>query len=184
MDTKQRDQSSKILFEQYLQLDIEAEWIGLKRCPHRNWFCTPIGATIIGWENAIHYCFIDKFGNVVFAVNPETCCQYYVYPIAYHFYDFLSMILTVGHAATLEQTILWSKEEYYAFESDPRNVKYCMRNEVQSILNLIKTQLHIMPNKDPFAYIKNIQSSFDYSQIPFSKDFYENYLPLPTPPCK
>ena len=48
-------------------------WIGLERGElNPQYFCTPSGAQIIGWENSIHYCFLPDYGEMVFAVNPES----------------------------------------------------------------------------------------------------------------
>ena len=36
------------------------------------YFCTPKGASIIGWAgvDGVHYCFVRGFGEMVFAVSP------------------------------------------------------------------------------------------------------------------
>ena len=81
------------LYSKLKALSIDASWIGLSIEEGPDYFCTPIGSTIIGWDNGIHYCFIEGFGEMVFCVNPETCCDYYVYPLANNFNDFLSLIL-------------------------------------------------------------------------------------------
>ena len=83
-------------------------------------FCTPIGAEIIGWDNGIHYCFIEGFGDMVFCVNPETCCDYFVYPIARNFCDFLGLILATGGTNTLQQIIWWDKKMFDDFVNHPR----------------------------------------------------------------
>ena len=60
------------MYEKYCQLKIDSRWIGLEKsdlCV--DYFCTPINATVIGWENSIHYCFIKGYWDMVFAVNPE-----------------------------------------------------------------------------------------------------------------
>ena len=53
------------MYEKYCQLEIDSKWIGLEKsdlCV--KYFCTPIDATVIGWENSIHYCFINKILSV------------------------------------------------------------------------------------------------------------------------
>ena len=70
-----------MLYEKYKNLKIDGSWIGLESGGRMPCFCTPIGTEIIGWDNGIHYCFIEGFGDMVFCVNPETCCDYFVYPI-------------------------------------------------------------------------------------------------------
>ena len=89
-----------LLYEKYKNLKIDGSWIGLEAGTQTPYFCTPIGAEIIGWDNGIHYCFIKSFGDMVFCVNPETCCDYNVYPIARNFCDFLGLILATGNTRT------------------------------------------------------------------------------------
>ena len=55
-----------LLYEKYKNLKIDGSWIGLEAGTQTPYFCTPIGAEIIGWDNGIHYCFIKSFGDMVF----------------------------------------------------------------------------------------------------------------------
>ena len=58
------------LFEQYMNLNIDAVWIGLEKRDEMRYSCTPIGAKIFGWDcGGLHYCFIDGFG----ACLPAAC---------------------------------------------------------------------------------------------------------------
>lgn len=61
------------IYEKFSQLDIAGRLIGLEKGNYGGYFCTPVNATIIGWENCIHYCFFEGYGEMVFAVNPESC---------------------------------------------------------------------------------------------------------------
>ena len=82
------------MYEKFIRLGIEGRWIGLEKSDMCvEYFCTPVNATMIGWENSIHYCFIRGYRDMVFAVNPETCVEKYVYPLAMNFKDFLRLIL-------------------------------------------------------------------------------------------
>ena len=83
-------------YEKYKALNLDGGPIGLAEEDGEPWFCTPVGAEIIGWDNGIHYCFLPEFGEMVFCVNAETCCDQLVYPIAETFRDFLRLILAVG----------------------------------------------------------------------------------------
>ena len=53
------------LYEKYKNLKIDGSWIGLEPGEETPYFCTPIGAEIIGWDNGIHYCFIEDFGDII-----------------------------------------------------------------------------------------------------------------------
>ncbi len=161
------------LYEKYKNLKIDGSWIGLEAGAQTPYFCTPIGAEIIGWDNGIHYCFIKGFGDMVFCVNPETCCDYNVYPIARNFCDFLGLILATGNTNTLQQIIWWDKKRFEDFVNSPEEQEYRVRPEVQSVLSTIRKGIDIAPIDTPFEYIKDLQSNFPYEQIPFTNEYYD-----------
>ena len=118
------------MYEKYCQLDIDGTRIGLEKSDMCvDYFCTPLDATVIGWENSIHYCFIRGYRDMVFAVNPESCVDKYVYPLAMNFKDFLRLILACGSTTAVEQIIGWSKEQF-----DDRKIKFS--NEYYDTLGL------------------------------------------------
>ncbi len=162
------------LYEKYKSLNIDGSYIGLEQGDETgDYFCTPVGAKVIGWDNGIHYCFIDGFGEVVFCVNPETCCDYLVYPIAKNFYDFLSLILSTKNVNTMQQIIWWDKPEYEQFMRDPNTVEWAEQSKTVSILNKIKTELGVQPMEHPFEYIKEVQKDFPYEKIEFTNEYYD-----------
>ncbi len=161
------------LYEKYKNLKIDGSWIGLEAGAQTPCFCTPIGAEIIGWDNGIHYCFIKGFGDMVFCVNPETCCDYNVYPIARNFCDFLGLILATGNTNTLQQIIWWDKKRFEDFVNSPEEQEYRVRPEVQGVLSTIRKGIDIAPIDTLFEYIKDLQSNFPYEQIPFTNEYYD-----------
>lgn len=55
------------MYEKYCHLAIDGRWIGLEKSDMNiEYFCTPVDARIIGWENSIHYCFIRGYRDMVF----------------------------------------------------------------------------------------------------------------------
>ena len=162
-----------LLYEKYKNLKIDGSWIGLEAGAQTPYFCTPIGAEIIGWNNGIHYCFIKGFGDMVFCVNPETCCDYNVCPIARNFCDFLGLILATGNTNTLQQIIWWDKKRFEDFVNSPEEQEYRVRPEVQGVLSTIRKGIDIAPIDTPFEYFKDLQSNFPYEQIPFSNEYYD-----------
>lgn len=159
------------LYEKFQSLKVDTSYIGLSRGNDIRYFCTPNGSTVIGWDNCIHYVFINGFGEMVFAVNPETCCDFYVYPLAYNFSDFLSLVLAAKGTNALQQIIQWNKSQYIRFISSPEEVEYASKNEVKNVLESIQS-LGITKIEYPFEYVKAIQKKFNYSQIPFDDEFY------------
>ena len=161
------------LYTKYKNLKIDGSWIGLELGTQTPYFCTPIGAEIIGWDNGIHYCFIKDFGDMVFCVNPETCCDYNVYPIARNFCDFLGLILATGNTNILQQIIWWDKKRFEDFVNSPEEQEWRVRPEVEGALSTIRKGTGIAPIDTPFEYVKAIQKDFDYSKIQYSDEYYE-----------
>ena len=160
------------IYEKYCQLNIDGRWINLEKTEENTeYFCTPIGANIIGWENGgIHYCFIDGYGEMVFAANPESCVDKYVYPLAMNFEDFLRLILACGSTTAVEQIIMWDKEQFEKFLHSEDNP---IVPEQREILNRIQSELNIIPMENPFEYVKAVQVQFDDRKIKFSNEYYD-----------
>lgn len=161
------------LYEKYKNLKIDGKWIGLEPGTETPYFCTPVGAEIIGWDNGIHYCFIKGFGDMVFCVNPETCCDYHVYPIARNFRDFLGLILATGNTNILQQIIWWDKKRFDDFVNSPNEQENKSRPEVKGVLNTIRKEMDVVWIDAPFEYIKELQSSFPYDRILFTNEYYD-----------
>lgn len=159
------------MYEKYCQLDIDGRWIGLEKSDMCvEYFCTPIDATVIGWENSIHYCFIRGYRDMVFAVNPETCVESHVYPLAMNFKDFLRLILACGSTTAVEQIIGWSKEQFEAFLISDDNA---MLPEQKIVLDRIRTELKLAPMENPYEYVKAVQEQHDDSKIKFTNEYYD-----------
>lgn len=109
---------------------------------------------------------------MVFAVNPDTVCDYYVYPLANNFSDFLSLVLATKGTNTLQQIIQWDKQQYMDFSSSPDEVEYASSKKVIEALEAIRS-IGVLPMENPFEYVKKIQNSFQYSKIVFSDEFYD-----------
>ncbi|MEF9971038.1 MAG: hypothetical protein RR731_01860, partial [Oscillospiraceae bacterium] len=58
-------------YQKFLRKHISLAPLGVEQnSDYTAYFCTPKGASIIGWAgvDGIHYCFIRGFGDMVFAV--------------------------------------------------------------------------------------------------------------------
>ena len=159
------------MYEKFCQLDIDGRWIGLEKSDMCvDYFCTPRNATVIGWENSIHYCFIRGYRDMVFAVNPETCVDKYVYPLAMNFKDFLRLILACGSTTAVEQIIGWSKEQFEDFLHSDDNA---VLPEQKDVLDKMQLELKLTPMENPYEYVKAVQEQHDDSKIKFSNDYYD-----------
>lgn len=161
------------IYDDFIKLDIDTTIIGLGNGDEEGgYFCTPIGAKVIGWEgcDGIHYCFINGFDDAVFAVNPCSCADIYVYPLSYNFNDFLRLILALKSTTAAEQIILWDKRQFEEFMTLSDNE---VLPERQEVLNKIQSELGICAMDNPFEYVKGVQESFDYHSLYFTDEYYD-----------
>lgn len=160
---------NKELYKKFIKLAIDTSCLGLAKRKGIEYFCTPIGAEIIGWgDEGIHYCFIAGLGDMVFAVNPCSSCDYCVYPLAENFYDFISLILAANGVDAIEQIILWNKQEYLAYLNSQEKTA-----EIITALSELAEKLGVDSMKQPFEYVKKLQAEFDFKRIPLSDEYYD-----------
>lgn len=159
------------LYEKFRRLKIDFSAIGLEKGSGRSdYFCTPKGARIIGWEgvDGIHYCFLKDFGEMVFSVNPMGMQGDYVHPLARNFEDFLRLLLACGSVSALERAHAWTKEQFDNFLQENRP-----ETERGTALDAIASAFCLLPMEEPFAYLKKLQEGFDYGKIPYRADYFE-----------
>lgn len=155
-------------YKSFLEHNISLAAVGVERAkgaPH--YFCTPEGAEIIGWAgvDGIHYCFVEGFSDMVFAVSPMNLPGEYIHPIAKNFTDFLRLLLAGGDAAALEQAWAWNEAQFDRFlEENPPAKEQC------AVLGELRNTLRLTPMKRPFAYLKELHDTFDYSRITFTEE--------------
>ena len=159
------------IYKKLLQSDINLASVGVEcRKDNTPYFCTPKGASIFGWAgvDGIHFCFIRGFGGMVFSVSPMTTFPNYVHPLAKDFTDFLRLILACGNGAALKQAWMWDETQFEAFlRENP------VTQEQQQTLSEVSEKMKLMPMEQPWAYIKALQSAFDYSKIKYTEDYYD-----------
>ena len=158
-------------FQKLLQADIDLSSLGVERRTYNEpYFCTPKGASVFGWAgvDGIHFCFVRGFGGMVFAVSPANTFPNYVHPLAENFADFLRLLLACGDVAALEQAWMWDKAQFEAFlQVNPPT------QEQQEALALVALKFKLAPMAQPWAYIKELQASFDYSKIKYTEAYYD-----------
>lgn len=159
------------LFQKFLRSGIDLSSVGIgHREDNAPYFCTPKGASILGWTgvDGIHFCFIRGFGGMVFSVNPMNTAPNFVHPLAKDFGDFLRLLLACGDEAAIEQSWMWNEPQFEAFlrENPPTE------RQMQT-LREVAEKMKLTPMEKPFAYIKALQSDFDYSKIKYTEDYYD-----------
>ena len=134
-------------------------------------FCTPKGAKIIGRAgvDGIHYCTVRALGETIFAVSPMNLPGNYVHPIARNLEDFLRLLLACLDLNLIEQAWMWDEEQLTEQIEEVRNSEYFD----SSPLDAIREKCGLEPMENPFEYLYRLQRSFNYGDIPFTKEYYE-----------
>ncbi len=161
-------------YTKYLKQNITCSPLGLSPAQgFYPYFCTPKGAKIIGSSgvDGIHYCFIRGFGEMVFAVSPANLPGDHVHPIAASFADLLSLLLSCGDMAAIEQAHLWDRDDFDSFLKENKPTP-----QQTAVLQELKDKLSLSPMEDPFGYIKELQAAFDYTRIKYTADYYDQDL--------
>ena len=159
------------IYQKFLWSGIDLSPVGVERREDNNpYFCTPKGASIFGWAgvDGIHFCFIRGFGGMVFAVSPMNSAPDFVHPLSKDFADFLRLLLACGDVAAPEQAWMWNKAQ---FESFLRNNPPTQAQQVR--LSEVAARLNLTPMEHPWAYLKELQASFDYGKIKYTEDYYD-----------
>lgn len=157
--------------KKFKNLNIDCSLLGFEQSDCEvTYFCTPKGANIIGWAgiDGIHYCTVRGFGEMIFAVSPQNLQGDYVHPIARNFEDLLRLLVACGDMAAVEQAHAWDKNTFDTFLEENKPTEKQI-----SLINELKTKLNISPVEDPFGYIKELQTEFDYSKIKYTPDYYD-----------
>lgn len=168
------------LFEKYRKLNIDGSQINLEYLEDvEPYFCYPKHAKVIGYEQNILYCFIEEYGEMVFASNPESCADVFVYPLARNFEDFLRLIITCGSVNPIEQIIWMNEEQFLHHLEEERKLRTSQQTK---ILKMLKKEFQLSEMEHSYDYVKMIQNEFDGSQIQYRQEYYE-ILGLEAPDC-
>jgi hypothetical protein len=59
------------------------------------------------------------------------------------------------------------------FEKHLQEEKETRTEQQKELLDLLAHELNLVPMKEPFEYVKNIQANFDDSKIKYSDEYYD-----------
>ena len=169
-----------ITYRAFRQAGIDLALLGLEAGEQSSeYFCTPIGAEVIGWEgvDGIHCCFVEGFGEMVFAVNPMGLPGEWVHPAARNFEDLLRLLLSCGHLSAPEQAHGWDREQFDRFlEENPP------QPEQSAVLAQLEEAFSLSPMEDPYGYLRELQASFDCDRLTYREECLDA-LPRPAQPA-
>lgn len=161
----------KCTFENFKALNIDTACLALESPENiYPYWCYPQNSVPVGLEGCILYCFIDGYGDMVFASNPESCADANVYPVARNFEDFMRLVITCGSANPAEQAVWMTKQK---FEEHLKTEISLQTKEHKQMMEYLKTVFQLTKMENPYEYIKNIQKSFDGSLIKYSDEYYD-----------
>lgn len=157
--------------QKLISLGLDLDAVGLiQREDDEGYFCTPVGAEILGWAgvDGIHYCQIPGLGDTVFVVDPMAGDDP-VHPIAHNVTDILRLLLACGDMAALAQARAFHTEQSFGeFLTECRP-----DSETREVLEAIGRGLDITPMPLPYKYLKELQDSFDMGAVPYTEEYYE-----------
>ena len=139
------------------------------------YFCTPVGAYVFAYTggDGVHFCTIpDRFGDMIFLVEPMPLDAIHVRPVAENFTDFIRVLLAVRFTGILLDIPLRTEAEFDKGLQTFREQYGSEEHETQ--LYQLAAYYGVTPMDDPYSYVRDLQSTFDYEQIPFSDEYYES----------
>lgn len=164
-------------YQKFRKLNIDFAVIGLELTgTEEKYFCTPKGARIIASAgvDGIHYCFVRGQGETVFAVSPMNETGRNVFPIARTFEDLLGLLMACGSMDAIEQAWQWDEEQFEEYLA-----AYPAKSEAMAAFDVLQAKLGITPMENPYAYLQELQRSYNYGQLNFSKEYYDLLFAAP-----
>ena len=159
-------------YQKFRKLKIDFAAIEFEQASNEDkYFCTPIGAHLIGRAgvDGIHYCTVRGQGEMVFAVNPSNEVGKNVFPIANTFDELLSLLLACGSMAAIEQAHMWDEEQFEEFV-----VKNQPTPSQLAVFDVLREKLGIAPMEEPFHYLFELQERYNYGLLHYPKEYYDN----------
>ena len=162
------------------KLNINGTLVGFEKGPTKaDYYCTPLHSRVIGWNGPIHFCIIEGYNRVIFAVNPDNYGNHTVCPVALNFSDFLRLLITLKNTLPIALMVNFNTKK--EFEEFLRNDEYCyVFPEQEKIIQQIKDGTDLEPMENPYEYVKGLQDNFDYNTLTFSDKYYE-FLKIENP---
>lgn len=159
------------LYRKFRNSSLDTSPLGIFTGPDEsNSVYTPAGARILAWATGaqVHFCQIEGFGDLVFAVDPAAPPGDCVQPIANNLLDFIGLIIGCRDASLVYHAYRWSRS---LFTERVSAVKPTMK--MRSVMRALENTYHPNIPSDPYGYMIGIQQSFDYSSLPLHPDYYE-----------
>ncbi len=126
-----------------------------------HYFCTPVGAKIIGSAgvDGIHFCQIPGAARV-YAVSPMNGEGERVHPVAENLGDFCRLLLACGSTAAIEQAWQWNKAAFIRFVGEDQPDA-----EGRAALEALAERFSLGRMADPYDYMAKVREGFSESDL-------------------
>lgn len=126
-----------------------------------HYFCTPVGAKIIGSAgvDGIHFCQIPG-AERVYAVSPMNGEGERVHPVAENLGDFCRLLLACGSTAAIEQAWQWDKAAFVRFVGEDQPDA-----EGRAALEALAERFSLGRMEDPYDYMAKVREGFSESDL-------------------
>ena len=157
------------LYQKFRNSSLDTTDIGLTPGPDcSDSVYTPSGAKILAWNKGIHFCLVEGFGEMVFAVDPSAPPGDCVHPVANNLPDFFGLMTATRSAKLIANAYQWSRAYF-----NEKAAAIVPTLKMRSVLRALENTYHPTRIVDPHGYILNIQQNFDYSTLPLHPDYFE-----------
>ena len=131
---------------------------------------TPTGSRVIAWDSdgSAHFCQIEGFGDMVFAVDPSATPGDCIHPVSATLQDFIGLLCVCRDASVVLNAYRWSKRRLAEMIA-----AVAMDFKRNAILRALSNTYKAPTIDDPYEYISKLQDRFDYSSLPLHPDYYE-----------
>lgn len=175
--------------KRFQALDIDFSAVSLER---EGWdgvtyFCTPVGAEIIGGTgvDGVHFAVLTG-DEAVYCVDPMVMEEgRYVLPVAADFREFLSFVLYCRDANPLSQLSRLTEERFRELLAEDASARrdgcgefFARKAEALDAV----AEAFLLEPQDPYEKVKALQAAFDPSCLTFSDEYYD-VLGLENPRC-
>ena len=131
---------------------------------------TPTGSRVVGWtaNSTVHFCQVNGFDGMVFAVDPSAPPGDCVHPVARSLPEFIRLLHDCRSAELIFRAYQWSRSR---FEEQISAIRPDFK--MRSVLRALENTYHPPVIEDAYGYIMQLQSEFDYSSLPLHPDYFE-----------
>ena len=141
------------------------------------YFCTPENAEIIGWGSCGTHFVLLPGDEAVYCVEPELAEEgTFVLPVGADFREFLSHLLYCKCTSPLAQIFMLDATRFRKLleDNDANTWPGCEEDfkSRDASLDLLAETFHIR-SRDPFQWVKELQTGFDPSVLNFSDAYYD-----------